>query len=91
MLRILGTLFILAAGGLAWLTWGDRMSPAALDVVELNGRLGIPIAIPLAGLGLLMLLASLRGRKQAPPRPRAQPRPRRTTGDVTAQPPDGGG
>jgi len=91
MLRILGILLLLAAGGLAWLTWGDRMSPAALDVVELNGRLGIPVPIPLAGLGMLLVLASLRGRKRPPPRPRAQPRPRRTTGDVVSQAPDGGG
>ena len=53
-MRILGVLLLILAGGLAWLTVADRMSPLALSVVEWESMIGVPISAiaGLAGLGL---------------------------------------
>lgn len=68
-MRAFGILLLLGAAGLGWLGYGDRRSPLALSVVELDGRLGFPLAlvVGLAGLALVLI-----PRRRAPA-PRSAP------------------
>ncbi len=68
---------LLAAGGLAWLSYGDRRSPLALDLVEWDTRLGVPVCGIVAAVGLLLLVASFLGRKTSTPTARRRSPPRR--------------
>lgn len=54
-MRALGVLLLAVALGLGWLSLGDRRSPLALSVVELDGKLGLPLAAPVGLLGLVLL------------------------------------
>jgi hypothetical protein len=49
-------LLLAAAGVLGWLSVGDRTSSAALTIVEIEGRVGVPLWV-LFGLAGLVLLA----------------------------------
>ena len=91
--RGLGLLLIVIGGGLGWLSYGDRRSPVALQVVEWDGLLGIPLASIALGLGLAFLLVGILksvGRRMPPaPPPRAPPpRPRRIGAPAGAAMPD---
>jgi len=84
-MRALGSLLLLLAAGLAWLSVGDRMSPTALSVVELDGQLGFPLYALSAGVGLAMIAASALGRR--PPGPRRavrSPAPSMPVPDIAA-------
>ncbi len=48
-------LLLALAGGLAWLTLGDRSSALALHALELEGTLGLPLWTVVGGPGLLLL------------------------------------
>lgn len=65
-MRALGTLGMLIALVLGWLSFGDRRSSVALSVVELEGKLGVPLALPVAVIALALLL--IPSRRSAPPR-----------------------
>jgi hypothetical protein len=67
---------IFLAIGLAWLSYGDRMSPVAITVVEIDQRLGVPANAVVGAVGVIGLLLSFRGslgRKEAPAPRRAPP------------------
>lgn len=72
-------LFLIAlAVGLAWLSYGDRMSPLAVTVVEVDQRLGIPANAIVGAVGVIGLLLSFRnsfGGHTAPAQPRRAPAP----------------
>lgn len=70
MLRTLGTLLLLAAAPLAWLSLGDRRSTVALHVVEWDGRLHLPLYGWALILGVALVVATRRR-----VRPTAAPRP----------------
>lgn len=53
-------LVLAASAVLAWLSIGDRMSPMALQVVEWESALGLPLFVPLAVLGAALVGWSLR-------------------------------
>lgn len=75
-MRALGILLAALGLGLGWLSFGDRRSPLALAVVELDGRLGFPLAVPLLLAGLALALWPRRARAPTPPpRQPAAPRP----------------
>lgn len=74
-MRGFGILTLLVAAGLAWLSYGDRRSSLALSLVELDGTLGVPLALVVGLIGLaLVLLPRRAGRgasRGAPGRPAA--------------------
>ncbi len=81
MARILSILLFLLAGVLAWLSFGDRRSPTALQVVEWDTQLGVPVCAAVATAAVVFLLLSFVGRSEstvraAPPSPRLPPPPR---------------
>lgn len=65
-MRTAGALLLLIATALGWFSFGDRRTAAALTVVELDGRLGVPVAAPVAALGLLLVLVPRRKKKETP-------------------------
>jgi hypothetical protein len=76
-MRTLGIVFFLIGIACAYLSYIDRMSPLALDLVEQQQRLGLPFA-SIGGLGILLVVGSFWGNRSAPPegpapRPRAAP------------------
>lgn len=76
-MRTLGILFFIIGIACAYLSYIDRMSPLALDLVEQEQRLGLPFA-SIGGLGILLIVGSFLGGRRAPPapnisRPRAAP------------------
>lgn len=73
-MRVLGLLLLLAAMGLYGLSALDRRSPAALALVEQETRLGAPLWAPVAGVGAVLVLASLRRRRPEAPPPAPAPR-----------------
>ncbi|MCB9746198.1 MAG: hypothetical protein H6741_24090 [Alphaproteobacteria bacterium] len=77
-LRGLAALLLVAAVALAWLSLGDRLSPAAMHVVEWEGRLGAPLWALTGALGVALGLLGGRGAKP-PPAPARQPRPAKPT------------
>ena len=76
-MRIVGVLLLIVAGVLAWLTIGDRMSPLALSVVEMESKVGFPLASIAALAGIISLVLGFRYRMQASPST-ASPSPHRT-------------
>lgn len=77
---MLGLCALLAAGGLAWLLEGDRMSPLALTAVEWQTRsqVPVPLYVPLALLGGVLVLTGLRrtrSRRSSSPSPVPTPAP----------------
>lgn len=76
MARVLAILLLAASAALAWLSIGDRRSPLALDLVEWDGRLGVPVWAVAAGLGVLLLALSFLGRSKPPAPTDSRPRPR---------------
>ena len=80
-MRIVGVLLLILAGGLAWLTFADRMSPLALTVVEWESMVGVPLSAIAAIAGVLCVV--LAGRARSEPTPiasAAQRRPARRAG-----------
>lgn len=67
-MRALGLGLLLAAAGLGWLSFGDRSSALALNIVEWDGRLGFPVAALVGAAGLLLLAL---GGGRSSPAPRA--------------------
>ena len=65
-------LALLMAGGLVWLTQFDRMSPAALTVVEWESTLGFPVAAIATLAGIIALALGFQ-RRPAPAPPPASP------------------
>ena len=59
---IFGVALLIAAGGLAWLSVADRMSPLAMEVVEVETALGVPLWVPIAALGVVALVMAMRPR-----------------------------
>jgi hypothetical protein len=82
-------LLLILAGGLAWLTFADRMSPLALTVVEWESMIGVPISA-IAGLaGVLFLVLGARKRTvPTPPASVEQRRPSRRAGIEPSISPD---
>lgn len=80
-MRLLGAILLLCAGALGWLSIGDRMTPLALDLVELETTLGLPLYAPVGTLGALLLLAGFGAR-----RPAALPSPPPTHAPAPAAP-----
>lgn len=82
-----GIALLLAAIALGWLSLFDRQSPAALRVVEWDGRLGVPLysVAGVMGVGLLAtwVVRKVLGRATRPPQPvlRARPGPAPLGGD----------
>lgn len=74
-MRLLGALLLLCAGVSAWLSIGDRMSPLALDLVELETGLGLPLYAPVGTLGVLLLIAGSATRRRPPAPPPAEAAP----------------
>ena len=72
-MKLLGVLLLLVAGGLAYLTEFDRMSPTALSVVELETSLGFPLAPLAAVAGVLLLVMGIWSSLKRPPAPREAP------------------
>lgn len=69
-MRVVGLGLLLAAGALGWLSFGDRSSALALNIVEWDSRLGVPVAAIVGALGLLLVvLGGGRSRSSAPPPP----------------------
>ena len=66
----LAVLLFCAAGALAWLSIGDRMSVPALTVVEWESAVGVPLweIVALAGLVVLAISRRPRRREAAPER-----------------------
>lgn len=60
MKRALGILSILCGIGSAWLVMGDRRSPLALTAVEWEHRLGVPLYLLFAVLGIVLILIGMR-------------------------------
>jgi len=54
-----GLLLLMLGAALAWLSLGDRMSPLAMYVVELDGVVGIPLFGPALVLGAALTLRAL--------------------------------
>jgi hypothetical protein len=79
MARVLSLLLLAIAGALAWLSLSDRRSPLALDVVEWDSRLGVPLWVALALTGALVLVLSFLGRSSD------------TGSEATPSPPAGSG
>lgn len=80
MLRTLSVGSLLAAAGLGYLLYVDRLSPLAVTALEWNLRLGAPL-VPLMGtLGLIGLILSYREEIarawRGPPEPARRPPPR---------------
>ena len=50
---------LLAAAALYWLSVMDRASVLAISLVELEGKVGVPLWIPFAGIGGVLLIARL--------------------------------
>ena len=79
-MRVLGAVFLLVAAILFGLTHLDRQSTVALDVVELEGRLGVPLYSVAGALGVLAIAFGGKGRllgsSQDGRRRRSAPRPR---------------
>lgn len=69
-MRALGLGLLVAAAGLGWLSFGDRSSALALNIVEWDGKLGFPVAALAAVLGVI-LVALGGGRRRAPAPPAA--------------------
>lgn len=55
-----GVLLLAASAVLAWLSIGDRMSPLALSVVEAESAIGLPLFVPFAVVGAVLLGLALR-------------------------------
>ena len=68
-MRALGLGLLLAALGLGWLSFGDRSSALALNIVEWDGKLGFPVAFLVGGLGLLLALLGGGSRSRSAPAP----------------------
>ena len=81
-MRIVGVVLLLGAGGLAWLTMVDRMSPLALSVVEWESRIGFPLASIVAIAGVISLIVGMRKSTPLPPASPTSPPP----GSRKAQP-----
>ncbi|HND29185.1 MAG TPA: hypothetical protein PKY30_21315 [Myxococcota bacterium] len=76
MTRSFYIFLIFLAVGLAWLSYGDRMSPLAVTVVEVDQRLGVPANVIVGAVGVIGLLLSLRnsiGSRDVAPPPRRAP------------------
>jgi hypothetical protein len=68
-MRAVGLLLLILAAGLVWLTQVDRMSPAALSVVELETQLGVPLALIAGLVGIVTLALGFRSRPAPAPQP----------------------
>ena len=79
-MRSAGVLLLILAGGLAWLTFADRMSPLALTVVEWESMIGVPLSAVVGIVGILCLIFGSRERAAPPPASAAQRRPARRAG-----------
>ena len=80
-MRSVGVLLLILAGGLAWLTIADRMSPLALTVVEWESMVGVPLSAVAGIVGILCLVLAARERSTpAPIATAAQRRPARRAG-----------
>lgn len=55
-MRAVGLGLLVAAAALGWLSFGDRTSAVALNIVEWDSRLGVPVAAVVGGLGLLLVI-----------------------------------
>ena len=91
-MRALGVLLLLAAGVGWYLLEQDRMSPAALTVVEWETRLALPVPlyVPLIAAGVLLLVAGVVARRRAPSPEPAAPPPRRRPPSPASLPPGAG-
>lgn len=83
---------LVAAAALWWLSVMDRASVLAISLVELEGKVGVPLWIPFGLLGSILLVARLIHARRPPPRrverplTRDAPKPAQTE----ALPMDGG-
>lgn len=66
---MIGALLLLAAAAAAWLSVVDRVSPAALALVEWETRLGQPLWLPLAVAGIAALAWRVLRRAAVAPAP----------------------
>lgn len=82
---LLPVLLLLASAGLGYLSGVDRASTLALDIVEIEQRVGVALWIPFAVAGLGLLAQRFVRRR----RPESAVRPRPLTRDATRAAPAG--
>ena len=61
-MRSLGLVLVVVGAGLLWLSVGDRQSALALSVVELDGKLPVPLGSLIGAAGVLLVGKDLLGR-----------------------------